>query len=216
MSFFDRLLPDKIRQLVDLDHLHLEKTSFIDDDMKASACDLLFSTKFAGRAGYLYLLIEAQMNPDPIMVLRLWEYVLRIWRRHRKEYPGEPLPVVYPILFYAGDKPYNEPMDLIEMFAESDQELAKHVLYNPFQLVDLSQSTGTDFEQYQRLDYLVTAIRCYRDFETYGARFAKLVLAMLGLGEFEYNATGVTYVGDGVKVLSPEELMLKFRARINN
>ena len=70
-EFFDRLLPDKIRQLVDLDHLHLENTSFIDDDMKASACDLLFTTKFAGRPGYLYALVEHQHLPDPIKCVAL-------------------------------------------------------------------------------------------------------------------------------------------------
>ena len=208
-EFFDHLLPDKIRELVDLNHLHLENTSFLDDEMKASACDLLFTTKFDGQPGYLYLLVENQIKPDPIMALRLWEYMLRAWRKHHKEHSNEPLPVIYPMLFYAGDKPYNEPMDLINMFAESDQAFARNILYNPFQLVDISQSSESDFEQYQRLDYLITAIKCYRDFEAYGSKFARLVLKMLGLDEFEYNATGLTYVGDGVKVLSPEELMLR-------
>ena len=148
-EFFDRLLPDKIRQLVDLDYLHLENNSFIDDDMKASACDLLFTTKFAGRPGYLYALVEHQHLPDPMMPVRLWEYVSRIWRIHRKQHPNEPLPVIYPMLFYSGDKPYIEPMDLIKMFAKADQDLAREVLYNPFQLIDLTQSKPADFEQHR-------------------------------------------------------------------
>ena len=210
-QFFDRLLPDKIRRLVDLDHLHLENNTFIDEEMKAAACDMLFTTKFAGRPGYLYCFIEHQHRPDPIMPIRLLEYVLKILRMHRKQHPNEPLPVVYPFVLYSGDKAYNEPMHLIELFAESDRDLAREVLYSPFNLIDVSKSKEADFEHHDMLDLLITSFKGRRNPEDYLPKLAQLLSKALQKGEIDYGAVIITYVGDGWGVSSYEEFITQLQ-----
>ena len=58
-------LPPDVSQLVNLDHLSLERDSFIDDEHRAFAVDLLYKTTFAGEEGYLWILLEHQRKDDP-------------------------------------------------------------------------------------------------------------------------------------------------------
>ncbi len=52
-----------------------------------------------GRQAYLQVLIEHQSSPDPLMVFRLMEYMVRIWRRHLDRHPGATrLPAVLPVV----------------------------------------------------------------------------------------------------------------------
>ena len=144
-----------------------------------------------------------------MMPVRLWEYICRIWRMHRKQHPNEPLPVVYPLVLYSGDKPYREPMDLIKMFAETDQDLAREVLYNPFQLIDLTQSKPEDFEQHRLLSLLVTAFRSRRNLETNLAELAELLFNAIHRGEIEFGDAIITYTTDGGELPTHEEFVAK-------
>ena len=58
IEFFDALLPQHIKQQIDLTTLELSDSSFVDEELKQTSCDLLFSTKFSGAFGYIYLLCE--------------------------------------------------------------------------------------------------------------------------------------------------------------
>ena len=81
-EFFSKLLPDEIKRIVNLEHLRLSETSFVDEELRSSSCDLLFETKFQQQPGYLYLLVEGQSTVDHYMPLRLWRYMLDIMYQH--------------------------------------------------------------------------------------------------------------------------------------
>lgn len=57
-EFFEAHLPKGVRKKVDLLTLKIEKESFIEDKLKASISDVLFSVKFDSNDGYLYILTE--------------------------------------------------------------------------------------------------------------------------------------------------------------
>jgi len=63
-EFFDEHLPDEVKKLIDINNLKLEKDSFIEKNLKKSFVDLLFSVKFTGEDGFVYLLLENQSTPD--------------------------------------------------------------------------------------------------------------------------------------------------------
>ncbi len=63
--------------------------------------DLLFQVQRTGDAGsaYIFVLFEHQSTSDPDMGLRLLDYMVRIWRRARRELPsGSPLPPIIPVV----------------------------------------------------------------------------------------------------------------------
>ncbi|HJD56094.1 MAG TPA: Rpn family recombination-promoting nuclease/putative transposase, partial [Rickettsia endosymbiont of Pyrocoelia pectoralis] len=57
-EFFEEYLPPQIKALFSPTTLKMEKDSFIEPDLKKSIVDILFSAKFNGEDGYLFLLLE--------------------------------------------------------------------------------------------------------------------------------------------------------------
>ena len=136
-EFVERMLPEEVKAVVDLNHIHRENVNFLGTELEETACDILFRTTFSGRPGYLYLAVEHQSTPDRTMPLRLWKYVIQIWEAHARQYPDDrTLPLVYPCVFYSGEQTYNHPLDLIELFSTSDRDLARKILYQPFPFID--------------------------------------------------------------------------------
>ena len=66
---------------IDWDTLKLEGTQYIDDELKESEADLLFSVCFKNNKNfcYLYILFEHQTTPDKWIRFRIYKYKARIW-----------------------------------------------------------------------------------------------------------------------------------------
>ncbi|MGP4878063.1 Rpn family recombination-promoting nuclease/putative transposase, partial [Klebsiella pneumoniae] len=70
-DFLDIHLPAPLRALCNLNTLWLESGSFIDDELRASHSDILYSLQTQAGEGYIYLLIEHQSSADRHMAFRL-------------------------------------------------------------------------------------------------------------------------------------------------
>ncbi|MGC8483988.1 MAG: Rpn family recombination-promoting nuclease/putative transposase, partial [Thermodesulfobium sp.] len=57
-EFFDHHLPEKIKKCIDFSSIEPQKESFVDDKLRLQIADLLYSVKFNGEPGYLYILLE--------------------------------------------------------------------------------------------------------------------------------------------------------------
>ena len=130
-------MPAHIQQAVDLESLTFCKDSYVDEKLKLSMADVLYQVKFAGQDGYLYVLVEHQSTVDKMMPFRFLKYILRIMDDHLNQ-GNNCLPVVYPLLFFQGVKPYSGTTDIFDLFG-NNRELAKSTLLQPFQLVDVGQ-----------------------------------------------------------------------------
>ena len=85
--------------------LQLESGSFIEEDLRASHSDILYSLKTHGGEGYIYILIEHQSSPDRHMAFRLMRYAIAAMQRHLDKGHHQ-LPLVIPLLFItAGPAP---------------------------------------------------------------------------------------------------------------
>lgn len=113
------LLPDALTERLDLSGLTAIEGTFVDDELRRSQCDVLMSTRLDGHTALVYVLMEHQSEPDPVMPLRMLKYMIKVWDRYR----DGPLPVVIPVVVYPGRRPWNGPTDLFEMFG-LDSELA--------------------------------------------------------------------------------------------
>lgn len=67
--------------------------------------------------------------------------------RHLKQYPKQPLPLVYPFIVYSGDQPWNKPLELFTLFGEQ-AKLAKKWFNHPVQLLDLQKLPDDQIKQH--------------------------------------------------------------------
>ena len=151
-DFLDIHLPAELRELCDLDTLHLESGSFIEESLKGHSTDVLYSVQMQGSTGYLHVVIEHQSKPDKKMTFRMMRYAIAAMHRHL-EADHDKLPLVVPILFYQGEAtPYPLSMCWFDMFYSP--ELARRVYNNPFPLVDITITPDDEIMQHRRIAIL--------------------------------------------------------------
>lgn len=136
-EFLQKHLPESISAVVDYNSLTICKESFIEPSLQMQMSDILYSIKFDNKLGYIYFLIEHQSKPEKYLSFRIIEYTLKIIKQHLKQNSKNDLPLVYPLVFYNGEKtPYPYSTDIMELFV--DQNLARDIMFKPFQLIDIN------------------------------------------------------------------------------
>ncbi len=86
----ERLEPESLEQL---------PGSFIDESLRASSSDLLFSARLAGEPLLIYFLFEHKSEVDRTALLQLLRYMVRIWEKHGVT-ASSALPPIVPILVH--------------------------------------------------------------------------------------------------------------------
>ena len=139
-DFLDIHLPGPLRALCNLNTLQLESGSFIDDELRASHSDILYSLQTQAGEGYIYLLIEHQSSADRHMAFRLMRYAIAAMQRHLDKGHTQ-LPLVIPLLFYHGRvSPWPYPMCWLAGFADPD--VARRIYGDDFPLIDITTTPG--------------------------------------------------------------------------
>ena len=110
-EFFEVHLPAEILKVVDLNHLEMQKESYIEE-----LTDLVFKTTFLGKPGYLYLIFDYQSPPRELKTLVVLKAMFAIIDDHLKKTGEGILPAVYPMIFYAGDGDYNCSVKIPDLF----------------------------------------------------------------------------------------------------
>ena len=90
-AFLRHHLPVTLSRRLAWTSLHFLPGSFIDEQLRGSEADLLFSVKTQDtpqNGVFLYLLWEHQSSASPLMALRLLSYMVRIWTRQSQDQGG--------------------------------------------------------------------------------------------------------------------------------
>lgn len=80
-DFLDIYLPAHLKQVCDLSTIRPEPDSFVDDKLKRSACDMLYSVQLEG---YLYTLIEHVSKSEPITAFTVHRYMVAAMHHYIK------------------------------------------------------------------------------------------------------------------------------------
>jgi len=145
-EFLDAYLPQDVKERVDLDSIKVEKESFVEDKLKNSICDVLFSVKSIDGDAYIYVLVEHQSKPHHFMPLRLFKYMINICDQYLTKHPkAKILPPIYPMVFYNGKQKYNSPRNLWELF--EDRDLAKAAWTGDYQLINVHEIPDEEFKK---------------------------------------------------------------------
>ncbi|MFS9434777.1 Rpn family recombination-promoting nuclease/putative transposase [Citrobacter sp. C348] len=151
-DFLDIWLPESLRALCNLNTLKLESGSFVEEDLRASYSDVLWSLQTTKGRGYIYALIEHQSSPDAHMAFRLMRYAIAAMQRHL-DAGHKTLPLVVPILFYHGvASPY--PFSLCWLDEFDDPETARRLYGATFPLVDITVVSDDEIMQHRRMALL--------------------------------------------------------------
>ena len=115
-----RALPRALARRIDWSSLRLVPGSFVDPHLRQRHTDLLFQVNAKGRAVFLQVLVEHRSDPDGTLMLRFAGYVVRIHEAFAREHPGEPLPLVVPIVFAHVRGGWKTPTELSAMVSVPD------------------------------------------------------------------------------------------------
>jgi len=102
------VLPRDVVEALNFKKMRLESGEFVDRSLNDRHSDLLFSTCWKdGSVCLLYVLIEHQSTPDPMMAFRIARYIVRIWERWQEKPENKyekQLPMVLPVVVYHGER----------------------------------------------------------------------------------------------------------------
>jgi predicted transposase/invertase (TIGR01784 family) len=200
-EFFKAHLPDKILNQVDLSTLALQKSTFIDEAYQACEADLLYLVIIGNAKAYLYILCEHQSKVDNDMAFRMLTYIVRAMELHRKQNPGDSLPIVYPVVVYTGEKPWDAPLDIFELYG-TNKVLAREIMFQPYQLIDVDRLDDQQLQQRQWSGLVEFALK-YRNARNVNNFFDILLPWLRNIehqqGE-DYCTAVLKYTLDGIQI----------------
>ena len=151
IDFFQAHLPASLQQRIHWDTLRLTNKSFSDEQLQALHSDVVYSCQLDQKRAYIYLLIEQQTDPDPLLPFRFLQYNVKLWQQHIKQQTEkdrqQPLPMVINLCLYAGKRtPYPYSVDIYDCF--EDPILARAELFKPLSMIDLGQLSEEELKQH--------------------------------------------------------------------
>lgn len=201
-EFFEAHLPPEVAQKIDLDTLELQKQTFIDEAYKATEADIVYTAKMGDSLVYLYMLCEHQSEIDRMIAFRLWVYMARIIELHRSRYPNSLLPIVYSMVVYSGEKPWDAPLEIFDLFGEN-KSMAKEMLLQPYHLIDIHRMKDEELEKHSwsGLVEYVLKYRRARDVENFLDKLFPWLskIEMYAESDTSFIRVVLNYVVDGIE-----------------
>lgn len=160
------LLGPQVAARIDWSSLAVEDTSFIDDDLRETHADLLYTARFAGRPCKIhtvFTLLEHMSTSEWSMALRLLRYKLRIWDAHLAADPdARSLPAVFSCVVHHSDRGWRAATTfeaLVDLPADAGADAWSMVPRFRYALDDLG-AAGVDALQARALSAFVRLTLC--------------------------------------------------------
>jgi len=160
-SFLQGRVPPQIAAEGEWPHLRLISGALFGNALERFECDLLYSLPIRdphtnGKTELLiYILFEHQSRREPMMPLRLLEYMLGIWRRWLEDHSAaEGLPAILPLVLSQVEGGWNlspEFADLLNCPAAIRPILAKHLPHFEHLTFDLASTREDDIPGNERV-----------------------------------------------------------------
>jgi predicted transposase YdaD len=135
---------------LNLDTLQLQTGSFVDPDLREKFSDLLFSVELksapadaVSKQALVYFLFEHKSQSDPLTVLQVLSYMVRIWEKRVRD--EEPLCPIVPLLVYHGETAWSAARSFAGLIPAT-AALAEYQISFPLPLLDLSRPDDAEIK----------------------------------------------------------------------
>ncbi len=121
--------------------------SYVTDDFRHRADDVIWRVKVDGEWVYLYILIEFQSSVDAFMPVRMMVYVGLLYQdliRRGEVVNKKHLPPVLPIVLYNGDQKWTAATDIAELIPKVPGLVSDYLPQLKYLLIDENQYTEAD------------------------------------------------------------------------
>jgi hypothetical protein len=111
------VLPPTLASQLDFSTLEPIPGTFIDERMRDSHADLLYTVNCAGKETLLYVLMKHKSNVDRWTLLQLLRYMVRIWEQClAQEHPPSTLPPIIPVIVHHSETGWTAPTHFQGLF----------------------------------------------------------------------------------------------------
>lgn len=156
-------LRGEIVAILDMDSLVLAEGSFVDEELRESHSDLLYSVSFRdGRTGLIYILLEHKSAPDPMTPFQLLRYMVRIWESQQRDKIA--LSPIIPLILYHGETVWNTSRTMLDII-NAPPEMQEYVPEFESQLIDLSQYSDNELKEKVLYNAALTVLKYIRSRE---------------------------------------------------
>ena len=163
-SYIRSFLPKEIWQLLQLDQLKLDVSSYVTSELKAYFSDLVWQCPYRDSEINIAFLFEHKTFQPRYVHLQLLRYMLQLWEQDIREKRKYLRPVI-PIIVYQGSKKWIlKPM--AECFPDVDKSLTKYVSNFEYELSDLPRIPEVDILKLdsKKLTLALYSMANYRSF----------------------------------------------------
>ncbi|MGB1192645.1 MAG: Rpn family recombination-promoting nuclease/putative transposase [Pseudomonadales bacterium] len=162
-AFFSQYLPAPILQALDLHSLALESTTYVDEKLRKTLSDVVFSCQIAEQPARIAMLVEHQSEPQIQLPFRVHHYRFGLLYRIHKAAPKAPLPAVYVMVFYHGrSTPYPYSLNLIDSFNDPLGLMAESFT-QPIPLIDVNQLSEQELKRQAWVGPMARIMKHIRD-----------------------------------------------------
>ena len=140
-------IPDEWLHGLDYDTLEKMPGSYVTDDFRQRADDVVWRVKVDGEWVYLYLLIEFQSTVDTFMAVRMMVYVGLLYQdliRRGEVLDKKRLPPILPIVLYNGDQKWTAATDIAELIPGVPGPMSDYLPQMKYLLIDENSYAEAD------------------------------------------------------------------------
>ena len=140
-------IPDEWLHGLDYETLEKMPGSYVTDDFRHRADDVVWRVKVGGEWVYLYILIEFQSRVDAFMAVRMMVYVGLMYQdliRRGDSLDNKRLPPVLPIVLYNGDQKWTAATDIAELIPKVPGLVFNYLPQLKYLLIDENNYTEAD------------------------------------------------------------------------
>jgi predicted transposase/invertase (TIGR01784 family) len=164
-SLLRSVLPPEVLAKTDLSSLKLEDGQFVDEVLRGSESDLLFSVTVAGCPGFAYVLFEHLSSPQRLVQVRLLGYMARIWLKFSIG-SAEPLAPILPVVVFHHASGWRGSLEFRELFdpaIAADPAFRRYLPSFAIAVDDISRQSDQELKSRALETFAVLVLWVFRD-----------------------------------------------------
>ena len=158
--FFQEHLPENWSSRMVSERLERMPSDFIDEELAEHQSDVLYRIRLTnGKEGMVYILTDHKSSPDYKIALQLQRYMNKIWLQLAEKSNWRPLPEIWPVVIYNGNRSWNVPTNFAGLFETEPENPVQNIPDFAYHLIDLSQIPDDELSEQRRLRAFLTVMK---------------------------------------------------------